>query len=580
MGPRIESPKRHKRVVGRRVTAVLAAAGLASGAALLGTAEPAGAAPIGSAVFSGNATSSIVALNNVTLGTTNLVDAQVAQSVATVGGPPAGSAATSTNLHADLAGRTLLNVPTPDSLSVTAPPPASASRTLLSIPASPLVNAGVLSGAVTATWPTAAGTCPAANQPTSTARTSTAGVTVLGLSGRVPTAPDVLSTSDATATGATQLVSVGGVNRGVQASATNTVSHIDLFGGSAKGGVTITVNQAPVLTGVATGVAGTSGVTFTPATGTVTIGASGTPQALTPHLSIPLNLNLGVIVVSGSLTLNGNPTNVTNTGTSVTGDAALLSVALNVSTPPVAQVPGVQITDVNLAVAPLHVAATAPASGIQCGATATSLNPDHGPTTGGTTVTVTGTCFVAGQTSVTIGGITIPASAVTVVNATTLTFVTPPHAAGPVHVTVATPCGVTPPLTYTYIPVPPVITQPGDGSHTGDSTPPIAGTGTPGDTVTVSEGGTTVCTALVDTNGNWACNSENAFSCAAHTITAVQSVNGETSAPSQPVTFTLDCPGLAATGTSGTVIGAYAGALLIGGAFIFAAGRRRRNALN
>jgi hypothetical protein len=97
-------------------------------------------------------------------------------------------------------------------------------------------------------------------------------------------------------------------------------------------------------------------------------------------------------------------------------------------------------------------------SHVSCGpnagmnASITGIDPDHGPTSGGTTVTLTGTCFVAGQTTVTIGGITIPASKVTVAaDGKSLTFVTPPHAAGPVHVTVSTPCGPAGPVTFTYI---------------------------------------------------------------------------------------------------------------------------------
>ncbi|MGI8757644.1 MAG: IPT/TIG domain-containing protein, partial [Acidimicrobiales bacterium] len=41
--------------------------------------------------------------------------------------------------------------------------------------------------------------------------------------------------------------------------------------------------------------------------------------------------------------------------------------------------------------------------------TATGINPNQGPTTGGTPVTITGTGFIPGQTTVTIGGNTVPA---------------------------------------------------------------------------------------------------------------------------------------------------------------------------
>jgi hypothetical protein len=57
---------------------------------------------------------------------------------------------------------------------------------------------------------------------------------------------------------------------------------------------------------------------------------------------------------------------------------------------------------------------------------------------GGTTITITGT-ELTGTTNVTVGG--VPATGVTVVNATTVTAVTPAHAAGLVAVALATPGG-------------------------------------------------------------------------------------------------------------------------------------------
>jgi hypothetical protein len=62
-----------------------------------------------------------------------------------------------------------------------------------------------------------------------------------------------------------------------------------------------------------------------------------------------------------------------------------------------------------------------------------SLSANTGPTTGGTTVTITGTGFMPGA-SVTFGG--TPATAVVVTNATSITAITPAHAAGVVDVEV------------------------------------------------------------------------------------------------------------------------------------------------
>ena len=65
--------------------------------------------------------------------------------------------------------------------------------------------------------------------------------------------------------------------------------------------------------------------------------------------------------------------------------------------------------------------------------TVTAVAPNNGPIAGGTTVTITGTNFAAGA-SVTFGG--TAATSVSVLNATTLTAVTPAHAVGSVAVAV------------------------------------------------------------------------------------------------------------------------------------------------
>ncbi|MGE3076519.1 MAG: IPT/TIG domain-containing protein [Dehalococcoidia bacterium] len=71
----------------------------------------------------------------------------------------------------------------------------------------------------------------------------------------------------------------------------------------------------------------------------------------------------------------------------------------------------------------------------------TSLSPSQGPTTGGTTVTITGTGFT-GATSVTFDG--IAGTSLTVVNDTTITVNTPAHANGVARVIVTTPIGSSP----------------------------------------------------------------------------------------------------------------------------------------
>jgi hypothetical protein len=66
----------------------------------------------------------------------------------------------------------------------------------------------------------------------------------------------------------------------------------------------------------------------------------------------------------------------------------------------------------------------------------TGVTPAVGPVAGGTIITVTGTAFVVGQTTVMVGG--LAATDVTVVDAGTITATTPAHLAGTVDVVVWT----------------------------------------------------------------------------------------------------------------------------------------------
>lgn len=100
------------------------------------------------------------------------------------------------------------------------------------------------------------------------------------------------------------------------------------------------------------------------------------------------------------------------------------------------------------------------------------LEPNHGPFLGGTAVTVGGTGF-AGATSVTIDGATVP---FTVVNDTTITLTTPPHAVGAVPVVVTTPVGPSPSATFTYDPGTTIDgVDPGHGPQAGGTTVTITG---------------------------------------------------------------------------------------------------------
>ncbi|MEQ1751251.1 MAG: IPT/TIG domain-containing protein, partial [Prosthecobacter sp.] len=123
--------------------------------------------------------------------------------------------------------------------------------------------------------------------------------------------------------------------------------------------------------------------------------------------------------------------------------------------------------------------------------TVTAISPTSGSTAGGTSVTITGTNFI-GATVVTIGG--TPAANVSVINATTITCITPSHATGTASVSVITPGGTNAANTlFTFqVPAPaPTVTaiNPSSGITGGGTSVTIVGTDFTGAT-SVTIGGT------------------------------------------------------------------------------------------
>jgi hypothetical protein len=103
-----------------------------------------------------------------------------------------------------------------------------------------------------------------------------------------------------------------------------------------------------------------------------------------------------------------------------------------------------------------------------------SISPPSGRTSGGTSVTITGT-NLTGATSVTFGG--TAATNVSVVNSTTITCTTPARTAGTVSVLITTPGGTNAANTlYTYV-SPPTVTavSPATGSIAGGTSVTITG---------------------------------------------------------------------------------------------------------
>lgn len=110
--------------------------------------------------------------------------------------------------------------------------------------------------------------------------------------------------------------------------------------------------------------------------------------------------------------------------------------------------------------------------------TFTGLSPTNGPATGGQTVTITGT-NLTGATSVKFG--TTLGTSLVVVSSTTITIVSPAHAAGTVAVRVTTPGGTTaavPADRYKFLPPAPAITSiaPTSGPIAGGQLVTVTGT--------------------------------------------------------------------------------------------------------
>ena len=114
----------------------------------------------------------------------------------------------------------------------------------------------------------------------------------------------------------------------------------------------------------------------------------------------------------------------------------------------------------------------------------TAISPTSGSTTGGTTVTVTGSGFT-GATAVDFGP--TPATTFTVISDTQITATAPAQSAGSRNIFVVTAGGTSTGVAadlFTYKPPPPVVTaiSPTSGSTTGGTTVTVTGSGFTGAT--------------------------------------------------------------------------------------------------
>ena len=161
--------------------------------------------------------------------------------------------------------------------------------------------------------------------------------------------------------------------------------------------------------------------------------------------------------------------------------------------------------------------------------TITTVAPPTGPITGGTAVTITGTGFT-GATGVTFDG--VAGTQLLVVDPTTITVVTPPHALGSVPVVVQSPNGDSAAGAFEYVPVPVSITTltPDNGGIGGGTVVTITGTNLGGATGVTFDG--IPGTDLIVTS-----DTSVTITSPPHAVGPVDVVVQTTTVPSAPATF-------------------------------------------
>ena len=250
---------------------------------------------------------------------------------------------------------------------------------------------------------------------------------------------------------------------------TYTVTVTDANGAIATNTFSLTVNGALTATQAiasSTLTQNQAATPFTPVTG-----SGGTPPlaySVSPTLPTGLNMSGTTGAITGTPTVTSAATTYTVTVTDANSVTATATFALTVNLP-------------------------APSF--------SSITPASGPLAGGTSVTIAGTNFT-GATAVTFGG--TAATSFTVNNATSITAVTPAHAAGAVNVVVAAPGGSgTGTNAYTYVTALTLSSTPSASTHIGQnySQANAAGGGTTPYTYAISGGSLPAGTTLNTSTG-------------------------------------------------------------------------------
>jgi len=188
------------------------------------------------------------------------------------------------------------------------------------------------------------------------------------------------------------------------------------------------------------------------------------------------------------------------------------------------------------AIVNLASAAVGPNAGPLAVPTLSALDPDNGPTAGGTSVTITGTDFTDDSTVSVDGSDPITPDSVSD-DGTELTFTTPAHAAGTSQVTVTNADGTSEPLPFTYLAAAPTVTaiQPTTGPTTGGTTVTLTGTDFTSDTSVSVDGSDPITPDSISDDGT-----ELTFTTPEHAAGGVDVTVTTGAGTSGPVTFTYE----------------------------------------
>lgn len=366
------SSNRHERrnlmrshLVGRlaATAALLMGTATAVGAgAALATASPAGAQ---TGAYGGSASGNLVAASAITIpGTLNVANvavgpstAQVSSSAALTAAPGENSYARAANLDAQLISGTIPLNNLLVEAKQSAPPdnPTGVTKTLLSVPADPLVHADVATAFANARW-LGADQCLPVGSDIAHSTSSLANASVLTNTTVLGSAAVSLNNSSGgpvTSDSTVGLIAVPGQNgEGVRSTQNDQLTGIVLFKGSPQE-LTVNVLAPPHIAATATGQPGGASVDYTEPILQILQGGKviGTLDAKTANTSLTVP---GIATLSlGKLTQTLAPD-----GTSATGSASLLTVAVGIAPLP--------LNVATIAIAPSSVTATVPAGGVIC----------------------------------------------------------------------------------------------------------------------------------------------------------------------------------------------------------------------